>query len=495
MKNNIILSQSQAAEVLSISETALSALANSGQIPHLRITSPFGGAPNLCFNSSELVNWFNVMPEIKADVSNQITWLKKKLFRQYPDTFSQLRKFDKKFVPVKKTKGYSLSKVPNKKIGFVYYVRYIEKGKLVPTRWSTHTNNFEAATRYAIEKRDLLLNEYKRNKEGKKPVNKLFSILKNYYEKDSQYQKYDGRRGRTLSDNARKAYRNSILYHFIPFLKKKRVQSAEEIDAPLLLNFQDCCMDKKLMPQTVNHYVSFVSHIFDYMVQKDIIKSNPCRGITPLRVKEDSYKIRNCYDISEMRGVFNRRWKDEILYLLCLIIYTTGMRNSEIDKIKVRDIIKINPCWFIDIPKSKSRFGIRMVPLHNFVYYKLMGYIKKTDKTPEDLLFCQPNGKTVSRKCYINANIALGKFTKRSKEQLEKENITFYSGRHFFKTLMNSCDLGEVEEYFMGHKISNDVAKRYNHRDKQGQDRIAQKARAVFKILDNKLFTKRNNML
>jgi site-specific recombinase XerD len=490
MINNIILSQSQAADVLSISESALSALAYSKQIPHLKIFNPLGGAPNLCFNSSELINWFNVGPNINKNYSNQITCIKKKLQKQYPDALLMLKNYDKQFVPERKTKGYSLTKVPNKKLGFVYYVRYIDKGKLVPTRWSTHTNDFDLATKFAIENRTILLAEYYRNREGRKPPNKLYSLLKNYYKNDSQYQKYDSRRGRTLGDNTRNYYHKSILQHFIPFLKYKRIHTIEEIDTPLLVNYQDYCMDKGLKPQTVNHYVSFVSKILDYLVHRDYIKTNPCRGLRRLRVKQESYKIRNCYNVKEMRGIFNKRWKkeDELSYLLCLMIYSTGMRNSEMDRIKVKDIIRKNRCWFIDISKSKSRFGERMVPLHNFVYGKLMRYIKKEGKGPEDLLFCQPNGKKLPRQRYTNANIALGTFTKRDKAQLKKENITFYSGRHFWKTLMNADDLGEVEEYFMGHKVSNDVSKRYNHRDKQGQGKIAQKAQAVFKILDNKLF-------
>jgi hypothetical protein len=40
----------------------------------------------------------------------------------------------------------------------------------------------------------------------------------------------------------------------------------------------------------------------------------------------------------------------------------------------------------------------------------------------------------------------------------------------------------------MGHKVSNNVAKRYNHRDKQGQEKILEKAREVLKILDKRLF-------
>jgi hypothetical protein len=53
---------------------------------------------------------------------------------------------------------------------------------------------------------------------------------------------------------------------------------------------------------------------------------------------------------------------------------------------------------------------------------------------------------------------------------------------------MNACKLGDIEEYFMGHKVSSDVSKRYNHLDRQGKERIAAKAREVFKILDKQLF-------
>jgi hypothetical protein len=54
---------------------------------------------------------------------------------------------------------------------------------------------------------------------------------------------------------------------------------------------------------------------------------------------------------------------------------------------------------------------------------------------------------------------------------------------------MNEGGLGEdVEEVFMGHRVSGDVAKLYNHRDMQGRKRLVQKAKEVFRILDKKLF-------
>ena len=54
---------------------------------------------------------------------------------------------------------------------------------------------------------------------------------------------------------------------------------------------------------------------------------------------------------------------------------------------------------------------------------------------------------------------------------------------------MNSENLGDdIEEFLMGHKVSADVAKRYNHRDKQGREKLIEKTQRVFEILDKCVF-------
>ena len=91
---------------------------------------------------------------------------------------------------------------------------------------------------------------------------------------------------------------------------------------------------------------------------------------------------------------------------------------------------------------------------------------------------------------FMKASQDLGAMMGVDGEYLKENNITFYSGRHFWKTLMSAGELGEdVEEIFMGHKVSNKVAKLYNHRDKQGKGLLVKKAKEVFKILDKYLFS------
>jgi integrase len=138
--------------------------------------------------------------------------------------------------------------------------------------------------------------------------------------------------------------------------------------------------------------------------------------------------------------------------------------------------------------ESKTENGIRIVPLHNFVYSKIAEYIIEKKKSQENYIFSK-TGKTLKSHFYTNANYELGRRLKIEKDQIDKDHITFYSGRHFFKTLMNDGELGDdIEEIFMGHRVSKDVAKSYNHRDKQGKEKILSKTKKMFKILDEKLF-------
>ena len=244
------------------------------------------------------------------------------------------------------------------------------------------------------------------------------------------------------------------------------------------------------MPKTANYYINHISRIFDHLIQEGELKINPCKSL--INLKGGKNKIRGCYEIPKIKGVFNKSWKNQFSYLLCLVIYTTGMRNSEIERIKVCDLSKIDGINFINISTSKTENGIRLVPLHEFVYKKLTAYINREGRKDNDLVFVQMGKrkprKTIGTLAYNEANLELSEYTKYTPEKLEKENITFYSGRHFWKTLMASEKLGDIDEYFMGHKVTRDVSERYNHKNKHGRKKLLEKVKRVFQILDKRVF-------
>jgi integrase len=480
-----LLSQDDLIKILPFNKTAIDRLVSLGKIPYKRIPTAEGEV--IRFSPDIISGWIKSGIDLSMDDKKYLERLKNKLESSNPEALKEIKKFSDQFSDPWEPKKFYLNPIPNKKLEFVYYVRYSENGKLVPSSWCTHTNNKEAAEKFAVENRERLLAKYYERKEEKINHVDLYSIFKNYYLKDSVYLQIDFKRGRSINDRVKRRCHNVIIKWFIPYLRKERIKDIEQIDTPLLARFQNHLLNNGVKPQSINGYISGINMIFNHLIIEGSVKTNPCASLIALKRLEGDIEIRGCYEITKLKGVFNKQWENEYSYLLCLLIYATGMRNSEIERIQVKDIITIDDCHFIDIPKSKSKNGVRIVPLHEFVYKKLNLYISKKLKTDEDYIFTKKL-RPINSVYYLEANNDLGKFTGYTPEKLEAENISFYSGRHFWKTLMNSENLGDVEEFFMGHKVSGDVAKRYNHKDKQGREKLIEKTKEVFAILDKWIF-------
>jgi integrase len=406
--------------------------------------------------------------QVKQQQQHNITSIRALIAGKYPDTLCALKIFDMESTQAKRGKGFNLIKRENKKHGFLYYVRFSHAGKMLPNSWNTHTNNREEAEKFARENKIRLVERYLKAHDSQ-----MYPTIENYF---------SGATNSSLSERCRKEYRAAIVNKFIPFLKNEKITSFDEITAQTLWKYQDFLTAGGMRPQTVNNNLKPVKQILAHLARKGAIPENPANHIRGVQVREKDKKARGCYELEKLSGVFNKRWKDRLSFLLCLLVYTTGMRNSEIKRIRKEDVVSIDGCRFIRITESKTPNGMRLVPLHEIVYRKLAAWAFRNDK--EQGLLCFRGAAPFTR-----ANTCLGRQLGIGEEELEAENITFYSGRHFWKTLMNSEGLGEdIEEVFMGHKVSSSVAKLYNHRDKQGKKLMVKKAKQVFSILDHRIF-------
>jgi hypothetical protein len=102
----------------------------------------------------------DALKNISGKTELNIMTLRAKVVQECPMTVKALRVIDYEYTLPRQLKGYNLVKRENKKLGFVYYVRYGHEGRMLPSKWCTHTNNFEQATRFAIENRDYLISKY-----------------------------------------------------------------------------------------------------------------------------------------------------------------------------------------------------------------------------------------------------------------------------------------------------------------------------------------------
>jgi integrase len=476
-----LLTASELASILQVHEHTINVLVHSGKIPHAFIQHGTQPVPSPFFNPKIITGWLRQGPTLIMAGNDYIDKLRKSYQARFPEALQALKEFDSHFA-VKDPKGFSLSRVASKKHGFLYYVRYLEGGKVIPSRWCTHTNDKASAEQFARDNRERLINAYNFKKNYG-----LYAILTNYYKEGSSFLETEKGRGRVLGDLTRAKYYNFITKVLIPFLRSQKINDFEEITAPVITKFQNHLLAKGNKPQTINRFLGSLKAVLDYLVMHGTIQENVFEKVVMLKVKKNNIRMRGCYEIEKTKGVFGKSWEDTFSYLLCLVIYTTGMRNSEISKLQVKDLITIDKTRFIDIKKSKTENGIRIVPLHDFVYRKLADYIKKTGKQEDDYIFSS-GGRVIQSTAYKKACFDMGTVMNMAGPELEKQGITFYSGRHYWKTVMNAEDLGDAEEFFMGHKVSADVAKRYNHRDKQGKEKLLRKAREIFDILDKRLF-------
>jgi integrase len=480
-----LLTEYQITKIFNINLITLKKLVSEGRIPFTNQ----GSQPR--FDMDAISNWMINNPLIENEEEIYLNKIQAEWREKSPDVFAALQAIDLKVVThsnaQKNPKRYSLIKRPSKKYGYLYYVRYIDNGKLIPSKWNTHTNIISEAEKFSRQNRDRILSEYYVRHSARNTDNKLYSILAEYYNSGSIYLEKDKNRNRVLNEKTRSVYYHFINKKFIPYLHDNNIKTFEKIDPPVIANFQDYLLAEGTKPQTINRYFSCINAAFDQLLITGIIRENPLDRIKSLKMGAKSTDIRGCHEIDKMKGVFNTKWDDTLSYLLCLMIYSTGMRNSEIERIRVNDIIELDDIHFVDIKESKTNNGIRLVPIHDFVYNKMRRYIKQTGKQSGDYIFSAHGGPNQST-LYNKANTLLGEKLGLSKD--DQKGITFYSGRHFWKTLMNSEGLGEdIEEFFMGHKVSGDVSKNYNHKDKQGKEKLLEKAKEVFAILDKKLLS------
>ena len=475
-----LLTPSEMAEAFNIKTVTLEAIVHSSNIPHTYVNG------QLRFNPYLITEWMQSKPTINQ-ATDFVATLNNQYSKMFPDTLKALQRADAGFAQRKTPKLFSLQKVKNKKHGFLLYVRYMRNGKMIRSRWNTYTKDKEAAELFAQENRERILAQYDSKREAAKT--NLYVVLAEYFEVNSKYQKSAGDLGKALAKKSVSVMRNFIGKVLAPFLRSQGVRDFSGVTPLIITKLQVHLLKKGNKPQTVNQYLGAMKTVFNSLIVEGMQIENPFDRVKSLKCAQTK-KTHGCYELAKVYGVFSRRWYDELSRLLNMIIYCTNIRNCEIERIQVQDIIKIGAFNFIDIPdpsRTKNKYSVRVVPLHPVVYKALMQYIRKNNLSDTDYIFSK-DGTINQSIIYRTAYQLLGKKLGYTPDDLRNENISFYSGRHYWKTLMSANGLGDADEFFMGHKVSSNMAELYNHRDKQGQKALFKKTKEVFAILDKTVF-------
>ena len=181
-------------KMLGISNDAVIQLVNQNIIPYNIAKSD--SKTVLVFNIPELSEWIAKPDFLTLNDNLFLDTLKSNIVLNHQPQIRALKNFDNEIKSNKpqtdkKPKNIYLEKVPAKKRPFTYYVRYRYNGKIISSRWTTGTDDWETAMLFAIENRERIIAEHFAKKEARQPKTKLFDVLNDYYKKDSQYMKFD----------------------------------------------------------------------------------------------------------------------------------------------------------------------------------------------------------------------------------------------------------------------------------------------------------------
>lgn len=241
------------------------------------------------------------------------------------------------------------------------------------------------------------------------------------------------------SDNTIKSYENDLneLEDYI----KGDITKLTKDDIVNFINENKSKSDK-----TIAHFITVFRGFYKYLNQENIIKVNPMLNIPMPKTRKTLPKVLSIDDVNKLLDIELTNKNDYRNKAMLELMYSTGIRISELINIKIHDI-NIENCTLKVMGKGSKE---RIIPLGDYAieYLKLYinGYRKDFIKFNTDYLFLNSRGTNMTRQGFFKI------VKKIAKEKAIKQDFSPHTLRHSFATHMleNGADLRTIQE-LLGH--------------------------------------------
>lgn len=237
------------------------------------------------------------------------------------------------------------------------------------------------------------------------------------------------------------------LEEFLEFLDRKKITNIKNVDYRLVREYLSYLHDKELKNKSVSRKISTLRSFFKYLKSNDYISDNPLVLISNPKLEKrlpkflyynDLDKILNNFDLENIYSIRD--------YFILELLYSTGIRVSELINIKINDINMNNREIRILGKGSKERivlYGKVCMEKMNFYLDESRPFL---DKHNSEYLILNKNGNKITPR-YIEKMVR--DVCLRSGI---KGDVTPHTLRHTFATHMlnEGADLKTVQE-LLGH--------------------------------------------
>ena len=247
------------------------------------------------------------------------------------------------------------------------------------------------------------------------------------------------------SDNTIESYKRDIL-KYTEYINSIGVDELTSVSSTVILNYLLDIQKKGKSAATAARSLSSIRAFYKYLHQKGYISENPTNDLHTFKTERKAPSSLNEYQIELLLSTPDKRnikgYRDKAMLE---IMYATGMRASDLIKIKLSDVnLKIGYIMCTNGEKE------RIIPIYSYARDCLKEYIEKRTEIPNsnqsDILFLNRNGAPLTRQ-------GLWKIIKTYQKKVGIPiDLTPHTLRHSFAIhlLENGADLKSVQE-LMGH--------------------------------------------
>ena len=240
------------------------------------------------------------------------------------------------------------------------------------------------------------------------------------------------------SENTIKSYKNDLneLYDF-----NKNITKLDKDD---ILKFIEKNRNKN--SKTLSHFITTFRGFYKYLEMENIISNNPITNIVQPKINKTLPKVLSIEDIDKILDIDLKDKYDYRNKAMLELMYSTGVRISELINIKTHDL-NINNCTLKVMGKGSKE---RIIPIGdyalNYIKIYMDNYRKEFIKKNNDYLFLNSRGTNMTRQAFFKV------VKKIAREKDIKVDFSPHTLRHSFATHMleNGADLRTIQE-LLGH--------------------------------------------
>ena len=234
------------------------------------------------------------------------------------------------------------------------------------------------------------------------------------------------------------------LEEYKEYLKNTNIK---DTDYKFIRSYLTYMFDKKYEKKTISRHISSLRSFYKYLLEEKIIKKNPMTLISNPKLDK---KLPNFLYYDELEILLNIPDKSTVLglrdALILELLYSTGIRVSELINIRMKDINKSDKKILIMGKGSKERYVLYGEVLDNLLDAYIKESRSKLNKN-SDYLILNKNGNKITDR---GIRLIISKIIKKGEIDY---HVSPHTLRHTFATHMleNGADLKSVQE-LLGHE-------------------------------------------